>query len=300
MSYFQTPEFPVLAWKHTIESDITVAVEYNSVSYNGTLAAGDYWGFTTNTTNTASSDSLLGVLASTIEDVLNDPAKHNLSVALSGSHSWTGGSENSLIGSISVEAGSIAASNVEVNLSSNASDFGSDGVGNDLTISNISLNGSTDFSLAGYWAPYDKAVRDDRDYQDSAYSVLNITGNSTSIVKWGDQRIRRVLTFPIVYAAYIFDYRASDSGFADPAERNVLDPNNLLQNFKTAVAGTSSDFTIRVFEDHGKYRSGRVVDTKALTSLESYISDISARGAMFEVTIPMVDLGDSGVVGGAT
>ena len=302
MAYFSetTPQYPVISWKHNIADDITVSVEYNSVSFDGTLAAGDYWGFGMDGSGDATSDSLLGILAATIQGVLNDPAKHNLAVTLSGEYVWTGGDPNSLIGRINVDAGTIAASNVEVTLSSNKSDFGSDGVGVDLTISNISLSGSTDFSLAGYWAPYNASVLDDRDFQDTTFAVESISGDSTSVVKWGTQKIKRVLTFPVVYAAYVFAYRAGESGFASPAERNVLDPNNLLENLKTAVAGTATDFTLRVYQDDGEYRSGRVIDADKLQSLESYISDISARGAMYEVTIPLVDLGDAGVVGGAT
>ena len=302
MAYFSetTPQYPVISWKHNIAADITVSVEYNSVSFDGTLAAGDYWGFALDSAGDADADSLIGILASTVEDVLNDPAKHNLAVTLSGHYAWTGGDPNSLIGRITVDAGTIAASNVEVTLSSNKPDFGSDGVGVDFTISNISLNGSTDFSLAGYWAPYNASVLDDRDFQDTTFAVESVTGDSTSVVKWGTEKIKRILTFPVVYAAYVFAYRASEAGFASPAERNVLDPNNLLQGLKAAVAGTASDFTLRVYQDDGEYRSGRIVDSSKLKSLESYIKDISARGAMFEVTIPMTDLGDAGVVGGAT
>ena len=302
MAYFSetTPEYPVISWKHNLAANITVSVEYNSVSFDGVIAAGDYWGFTLDSSGDAEADSLMGILASTVEDVLNDPAKHNLAVTLSGEYAWTGGDPNSLIGRINVDAGTIAASNVEVTLSSNKADFGSDGVGVDLTISNISLRGSTDFSVAGYWAPYNASVLDDRDFQDTTFAVESISGNSTSVVKWGTQKIKRVLTFPVVYAAYVFAYRASESGFATPAQRNVLDPNNLLQNLKTAVAGTASDFTLRVYQDDGEYRSGRVIDADKLQSLESYISDISARGALYEVTIPLIDLGDAGVVGGAT
>lgn len=302
MAYFSetTPQYPVISWKHNIAADITVSVEYNSVSFDGTLAAGDYWGFGMDGSGDATSDSLLGILAATIQGVLNDPAKHNLAVTLSGEYVWTGGDPNSLIGRINVDAGTIAASNVEVTLSSNKSDFGSDGVGVDLTISNISLSGSTDFSLAGYWAPYNASVLDDRDFQDTTFAVESISGDSTSVVKWGTQKIKRVLTFPVVYAAYVFAYRAGESGFASPAERNVLDPNNLLENLKSAIAGTATDFTLRVYQDDGEYRSGRVVDSSKLRSLESYLKDISARGAMYEVTLPLTDLGDAGVVGGAT
>jgi hypothetical protein len=303
MAYFSstTPDYPVITWEHNIAADITVTVEYNSVSYNGTIAAGDYWGFAMNSSSEADADSLMGILASTVEDVLTDPAKHNLSVTLSAEYDWSTTTPYVLIGRINVDSGTIPASNVEITLSSNKADFGSNGLSaDDITISNISLNGSTDFSVAGFWAPYNKSVLDDRDYVDTTYSVESISGDSTSVVKWGTQKTKRVLTFPVVYAAYIFAYRAGDSGFADPADRNVLDPNNLLQNLKSAVAGTGSDFTLRIYQDEGEYRSGRVVDSDKLQSLESYIKDISARGAMYEVTIPMTDLGDAGVVGGAT
>ncbi len=299
MAYFSdtTPEFPVITWLYTIDSAFDVSVTYNAATFSGSFPAGSYWGFGTETSGDASSDSLMGQLASVVEDIMQDPAKHNVAAAqFDGGYAWSSGDVIALRGQI-IGSGFVPATDVEVTLTSNNSVFGSDGTSPDFDISSITFTGSGDWNVAGYWSPYQKTVYDERDYLDTVFGAEAIDSNSTSVVRWGSQKTNRMLEFPDVYAAYVYQYRRVLEVFSSAAKTNTSDPNNLLENLRNAAINTGSDFTYRIYQDDGEYREGRLIQGDKLASLDAFIEDVSARGARWRVSIPFRDLGTS--TGGA-
>ncbi len=294
-----TPEFPVISWLHNIESDILIEVTYDSATYSGTINSGYYWGFATDSSGDADNDSLMGVLAAAVEDVMTDAAKHNEpACVITGGYQWETGSVIALVGTMNL-SGFTPATSIEVQImtAGEASTFGSDGSNPDFNIGAIVI-GKGDFNVAGFWAPYQKTVYDEREYKDTVFGSEGLTTNTTSVVKWGSQRTNRLLEFPIVYASYIFQYRRELDGFSTPARTDKDDPNNLLQTLRDAALETSTDFTYRIYQDDGEYREGRLVQSRSLESLDSFLTDVSGRGAIWKVSIPFRDLNVS--VGGAT
>ncbi len=299
MSYFSdtTPEFPVISWLYNIPDAFVVSVIYNAATFVSTFSAGNYWGFANDSSNVADADSLMGALATAVQEAMTNPAKHNVPAAvIEGGYEWSTGDTIALRGSLTA-SGFVMATDIRVVVSQTSMQpvFGSDGTSPDFDI--IAGVGYGDFNVAGFWAPYQKTVYDERGYRDTTYGSEGIDSNSTSVVRWGSQKINRLLEFPDVYAAYVYEYRRVLAVFSTPARTDPTDPNNLLQNLRDAAIDTGSNFTYRIYQDDGEYREGRIIESDRLQSLESFVDDVSARGARFKVSIPFRDLGTS--VGGA-
>jgi len=297
MSYIQSPEFPVITWLQDIPAAITVNVLYNAKTEVGTVPIGQYWGFGTDLSGDASSDSLMGVIASTVQETFTNPLKHNVPGALIGAgYEWSSGTDITLNGFMS-SSGFAPVSDIEVSLLSSNEIWGSDGTSPDFDITTITNKGFSDFNIASFFSPYQKTWYDERDYTDTVYGARSISGDNTSIVRWGTQTTNRLIEFPNVYAAYVYAYRRQLAEFSTPAHTEIADPNNLLENMRNAAIDTGNNFTFRIYQDDGQYRQGRLIQGDRLNSLESYVSDVSARGARFKVSIPFIDLGTS--TGGA-
>ncbi len=288
-----TPEYPIISWKVPIALG-TIDVTYNGSTFSGDLSAGSFWGFATAAT-AATSDSLMGHLAQAVEAVMTDPAKHNIAAAtIVGSYEWSTGSEVVLKGRLKSSGFSPATDIViEINLPELEPIFGL-ASGSDYTISSITALGFSDFSVDGFWAPQSKSVYDDRDFENTSFTAASLSGDNLTTVQWGDEKVFRILQFPVVYAAYIFKYRRVLDVFSGPAQTDVDDPNNLLQNLQAAVSGTNTNFRLRVYSDDGEYRVAYMRSQELMNSTKGFLEDISARGAMFSVTIPLRDLGDDG------
>jgi len=289
-----TPDYPIISWKVPITVG-TIDVTYDGATETGTISAASLWGFATAVGGVAEADSLMGVLAATVQGVMTDPAKHNVAAAvITGGYEWSTGSEVVLKGKLTA-SGFAPATNivVEFNLAAHEPIFGVSAGGN-YTISSITSTGFSEFSLDGFWAPQSKSVYDDRDFENTSFTAASLSGNNLTTVQWGDEKVFRILQFPVVYAAYIFDYRRVLDVFSGPAQTDPDDPNNLLQNLQAAVSATNSNFRLRVYQDDGEYRLAYMRDQNLMNSAKGFLEDISARGAMFSVTIPLRDLGDDG------
>tara|TARA_B100000497_G_C7607228_1_gene364660 strand:+ start:191 stop:1081 length:891 start_codon:yes stop_codon:yes gene_type:complete len=290
MSYFDqtTPEYPIISWIESVPA-MNIDVTYDGVTEQTSVPASSLWGFATDSSGVADADSLLGYLAEAVQD--NLVAEHGIALAtVTGGYEWrTDGSEIVLKGKLTL-SGFTPATNVVVELDTNHSIFGLE-VSGDYTIPSV-VSGYSDFSAAGYWAPYNKTVYDDRTFENTSFSAETISGDNLSVVKWGDRKTFRILEFPTVYAAYVYEYRRELAVFSDPAGTNVDDPNNLLINLQTAASATNTNFKLRIYQDDGEYRLGYLFDQELMTSSTGFLEDISARGAMFKVTIPLRDLGD--------
>jgi len=141
----------------------------------------------------------------------------------------------------------------------------------------------TKFNSAGYFSPYPNFVA--RDFQsviDPVFITENSTGTVIEVVRWGSKKTDRTIEFPTVYAADVYLYRRENAGFATPAERDVADPNNLLENLFTA-AGEGSPF--RIYETDEDYNLANIVDQNMVRDMSKAVTDISGRGAMYEVAV---------------
>jgi hypothetical protein len=288
-----TPEFPIITWKAAVPANV-VNVTYNSSTFTGTMAADDHWGYASAVGGDADVDSLMYVLAAVVQDVMTDAAKHNVAAAvITPAYEWTTSGDLILRGKLTASGFAMATSIVVTMATATEPTFGLAASGN-YTISSVTSIGRSDWSLAGYWAPYNKTVWDDRDYENTSFSAQSLSGDSLSVVKWGDTKTYRILQFPTVYAAYVYAYRKELAVFADVARVDSADPNNLLENLQVAAAASNTNFKFRTYQDDGEYRLGYLVEQDLLNSMKGFVEDISARGAIFQVSIPFRDLGNDG------
>jgi hypothetical protein len=289
-----TPDYPIISWKVPVTAG-TINVTYNLATFSADISAASLWGFATAVGGVAEADSLMGVLAAAVQDAMTDPAKHNVAAAvITGGYEWSTGTEIVLKGKLSASGFAPATDIVvEFNLAAHEPIFGT-GTGGNYTLDSISGIGFSDFSLDGFWAPQSKSVYDDRDFENTSFTAASLSGNNLTTVQWGDEKVFRILQFPVVYAAYIFEYRRVLDVFSGPAQTDTADPNNLLQNLQAAVSASNTNFRLRVYQDDGEYRLAYMRDQNLMNSAKGFLEDISARGAMFSVTIPLRDLGADG------
>jgi hypothetical protein len=298
MAYLSTttPEYPIITWQVTIP-DISITVRIGIISDTITIPAGDYWGYAENTAGVALNTSLMGILADRVQECLRGGGDIGnfsglSSIVIAGSYEWR------LAGDVRYLAGKLQflvdtpSSNIQVTIPTNNSDFGSDGTAPDFSISTITTVGYSDFNLAGYWAPYNQTVYDERRSERQTFQTEAAYQNNIQTISWGPSKTRRLLQFPFVYAAYVYQYRRALSVFSEAAQTDTDDPNNLLDNlFEAAGDGLQ----MRIYQDEGEYRLGTVVGPD-MNDLQTWLDDISGRGALWSVDILFVDQGS---VGGA-
>lgn len=310
MAYFSqtTPDFPVISSQVTIPS---VTVEVESVStgtfFSRTIAPGDYWGYDNVYSGTAgtyvnSSNSLLGTLANQVTDILTvDFGLAGLNVF--SQQDWVLGPPHAIRSRFFVVGGGLP-SDFIVRVLSEAETFGltpavGTGIGS-FTISSITLQGLTDFNAAGYFAPYNLTVLDDRRFTREVYQRESSFATPISTNVWGITKTRRVISFPFVYASYCFNYRRELTEFSTPASTFTIDPNNTLQAYLENVADGRQS---RIYQDNatpttsgGQYREGVYVG-EGLQDTANVTEDVSGNGQLFSVSLEFVDQGS---IGGAT
>jgi hypothetical protein len=104
---------------------------------------------------------------------------------------------------------------------------------------------TTTFNVGGFWAPSGVSgdvTRTTR--QRAASSSSEMSGLSTDVVNWGevaDIEVRSTL-FPVANA---FTWYATQAIYAQKAQRNVNDPNNI---FEKMLAAAATGLTFRVYE----------------------------------------------------
>lgn len=295
-SIFNSPFYPVVSWQPDFDDAVNEVV-ITSVDIVGSpltvqLSGSNYWGFadvTPGSTGSCADNSLAGWLRGQINGNLVAGQ-----TAVSASYSWPTSTELGVPRTVYTRV-DVSAMQIEFKRNGSASTELASRFGFDSSTVNFNtITGllATDWNSEGYWAPYPMyTVGDIRNYIDPVFITENGDGTVIESIRWGSRKSDRRLTWPIVYAADIFEYRRTNAGFAGPAGRDTADPNNLLENCMIA-AGAGSLF--RIYSNEGVYRLGYIYNQDSVRDLSTNIEDISARGAMYEVNINFRDLGNDG------
>jgi hypothetical protein len=298
MAYFDqtTPEFPICSWQISLPlTAVTVENVGTGISFIRNIPAGDYWGYNPvwNGIESVANpiDSLIGILAQTVEDILNlDFADPGLP-QLVGKQNWVVNPGSTYLRPrIEVAAGFTSADYLvtvpvpEV--------FGFSPTGETLVQLTGLLNAT--YNSSGYFSPYNETVLDDRKNTREIYQRESSFAAPISTNIWGVTKTRRVLSWPFVYAAYVYRYRRVLPVFADAAKVLSDDPNNLLENW---IEGVADGRVTRVFQDEasaasiaGEYRFGVVVGDP-LRDTSAALEDVSGNGQIFSTTIEIIDQG---------
>jgi hypothetical protein len=292
-----TPEFPVISWLVDLPAttiDVTADFGAGVATFSDTIPAGQYWGFNTDATGLsldapAGEVSLMGALAAIVQAILQDPAKFNIPGALvAATRLWREAGGIRYLATEFNAAGvpGLVAPGITISFPGGNEEFFGEKTGGTILINNLTLLGYNEINNAGYYSPYNLTVLDTRNYQNTVYAAESISGNRTAVVSWGNEKEGRVLTFPFVYAAYVFDYRRSLAVFSNVALTDVADPNNLLQRVREAAVAGGDNFIFRVFQDNAEYSESYLIQQDRLETLDAYTDDVSGNGQLFSVTIP--------------
>jgi hypothetical protein len=306
MSYINTPSFPVISWDVTIQTPIVITLRGDfgggPVTSTVTVTAGTYKGFNTNSLGRADAGSLWGDLGFKIQAELQNPAAFNQVGALVFVEpEWRTNVSGALAQTASYLAHKIRITGTAAPVANFEIEFPSDAVCELYGVEPASVGGSriitfpflvsplesfNDMNSAGYWAPYQLSVVETRDIQTTVFANQRLSGGGVDVVRWGDDRERSVMTFPYVFAAYIWAYRAERTEFAGPADRYTYDPNNLLETLKEVATQTGvQDFFL--FQDNGARAEITLPEAAGLQNFEALITeDVSGNGQLLQVTIP--------------
>jgi hypothetical protein len=300
MSYLSTttPDFPVISWLvtlPTIDVDVTADFGAGPLTFTRTIPAGtQLWGFNTDALGVDQPDSILGAVAAAAEDIIiND---FGVAGTVTCTRLWNNtGTVNYLAGRFDY-AGPAPVGNIVISFPlAGTESFVGEPSGGVITISNLTGFGFNAFNCAGYFAPYNLTVLDNRNFENTVYSAESISGNRLEVVSWGNEKEGRVLTFPFVYAAYLYDYRRALAVFSDVALTDPDDPNNLLQRLREAAL-SASNFEFRVFQDNAEYSTSYITQQSRLENLNDYAEDVSGAGQLFSVTIPFRTISKTGAL----
>lgn len=287
----QTPEFPVITWPTTIvDNEVTISIVVNGgTPVLAPIPAGTYYGYESDATGKATTSSFAGAVA----EAFNDATIPGFPAAgLRADYSYN--SSGRLV--TTYTRGGIIA-NITIDFVSGSTWTLDDlGVSGPLTWTTNPLVNTVvnDFNSAGYWHPNQPTCYDERIQARKAFVTEGIYTPVVSVVQWGPTKVKRTLTLPTTYAAYIWLYRRTDSAFATPAQVSTSDPNNLLE-YVYEEASDGAEF--RIYEDNAAYRTGYISSQEAVSNFDAWVEDVSARGAIWEVKIPFLDTGS---VGGAS
>lgn len=292
MPNFSTPNFPIVTWQYDFTTSTNV-VEVSGTDITGSpatinLTSKNLWGFdydSIGAAGTCSSSSISGWLRDQINLLISSGANlvanwawPSTLPANQGTPStrWTRATGNNITltfkrnGSASTELAAV---------------FGFNGSSETIT----TFGKNTDWNSAAYWSPYPQyTCRDMRNIIAPVFISENSDGTIVEAVNWGAEKTDRILEYPTVYAADIWLYRRQNADFATPANRETGDPNNLLQNMFSAGRFGAA---MRIWENTSYYRNAFMTDQDKLRSMEKSLDDISARGAMYEVSLLFRDLG---------
>jgi len=287
-SYIDTPNYPVVSWQLVLDGTDLVSVTIGGTTHSSVIPAGSYYGFATDASGVPTSDSLAYQVAAVIQDIIvNDFGVAAYTCTASYLFLAPGYPRTRFVRShmsapatvVTITGGSISIKDLGFNTTMEWD--------HDIFQTGI----SSDYSGAGFWAPNNLTVYDDRNRTVTSFVTEGIYTSSVSAVQWGSPKTRCLLTIPLTYAAFIYLYRRQDSGFSDVAQTDVDDPNNLLENlFEQASVGTE----FRIYQSAGKYWTAYMTDSSKINDMNSNLEDVSGRGAIWSVTLSFLLLEASG------
>ena len=290
-----TPEFPVISWLVDLPAtqvEVTADFGAGPLTFSRLIPAGSYWGFNTNAAGVdlilAPETTIMGALAAAIQDIL--VVDFGLGAAvITPEREWRIGPPTTFLATKFVAAGvpGLLAPGIQVSFPGGGEEFFGVTVGASITINNLTLFGYNDYNNSGYFAPYNLTALDTRNFQNTVFAAESISGNRTEVVSWGNEKEDRVLTFPFVFAAYVYDYRRQLAVFSSVANTDPDDPNNLLQRVREAAVAGGQNFIFRVFQDNAEYSESYLITQGNLENLDTYLGeDVSGNGQLWSVSIP--------------
>jgi hypothetical protein len=319
MAQIDNPEFPVIAWKYPINPDYTIYVERNAVVKTVKLSPdletdadgnyliygygfGDFNPLLTNTHHTAAviAEALTLLFTSSLVDT-NDgrtpEGGFNLAAGTVTGFYEIGLSDKSFpTVKLSVSISAISTIPIDVNFldggvtNEEYKQFGFTGPlgpGRSFTVLGIGSTRtiSADYPGDGLWAPNNYICYEDRNFQRD--TIINSSAFDTStyrVENWSTNRELMVLSYPVVGAEFIFEYRRADSRFS--IFTIPEDPNNLLENLFVA-AQEGQVFNI-YWSTSIEVESFSIQDESYVQDFKSQLTDASGRGRLWDIVIPFV------------
>jgi hypothetical protein len=318
MAQISNPEFPCVSWKYPINPDYTISVERNGVTKTVKLnpaletdADGNYliYGYGFGNFNSALTDThhtaaviaealtllFTSALANT-NDGRTPSGGFNLATGtVTGSYVLGISDKSFPTAFFSVPATATATFPLIVSFldggvtNEEYLQFGFTGpIGSSRTFATVITLSSTfraDYPGDGLWAPNNYICYEDRNFQrDTIINGAAFDQSTFRTVNWSTNRELMVLSYPVVGAEFIFEYRRADSRFS--IYTIPEDPNNLLENmFVAAQQGQvfniywSTSIAVEKFS---------IQDQAYVQDFKSQLEDASGRNRYFNVTIPFV------------
>jgi len=264
------PTHPIFSWKPTIVG--TVDWDDGSSSDTIDLAAeigSGYWGWDSSVANAASAASIQGRLAALLTSATV--------ATVSAAYTWPDGDAAPPLSKYTTSVDL----DLEFSTAAVAAQFGFPaGTPTVVTIPAVAPL-AANFTDAGHWQPSTRGGFDERwDVNPNVGITETIDGSTIKLRTWGGSLTSRAFSFPTVLVANIRSDAAAETSQAAAAQRNILDPNSLLEELVRAARtpeNTDDARAFRVFTAAGVYRTCYFVDPSQVTDLETLCSNASVR-----------------------
>jgi len=264
------PTHPVFSWKPTIVG----TVDWDDGSSTGTIdlstdIGSGYWGWDSDGSNVASAASIQGRLAALLTSVTV--------ATVSASYTWPDGDAAPPLSKYTTSVDL----DLEFSTAAVAKQFGFPaGTPTVVTIPAVAPLAAS-LTDAGHWQPSTRGGFDERwEVNPNVGITETVDGSARKLRTWGASLTSRAFSFPTVLVANIRADAAADVSQAAAAQRNIVDPNSLLEGL--VLAGRTPENTddaraFRVFTAAGVYRTCYFVAPSQVSKLETLCSNASVR-----------------------
>jgi len=262
------PSHPVFSWRPTIVGSLNWddGVTTGTINLASDVAA-TYWGWSSDGSDNAQADSIQGRLAALLTTATT--------ATVTAAYTWPDGTAAPPVTAYT--------SNVTLDL-----DFTTDAAAQQFGFPDTStfqitnlIAKSADFTDAGHWQPSCYGGYDERwDENPNVGITESLDGSTRKLRTWGASLTSRAFMAPSVLVANIRSDAAAEASQATAAQRDVADPNSLLEMMVQAARSpenTDDARAFRVFTAAGVYRTCYFVDPSQVTAIESLCSNASAR-----------------------
>jgi hypothetical protein len=276
------PKHPIYSWRPTITGSVNWddGVTTGTIDLSADLGS-SYWGYSSDGSNNANSDSIQGRLAARLQAVTS-------ATAVSADYAWPLGDA----APPQTKYFTDVALTLTFSSDAAAQQFGYVD-SNPVAWSAVAAN-FADFTDAGHWQPSCYGGSDERwEVNPNVGVTETIDGSSRKLRTWGATLTDRALVHPTVMVANIRSDAAADTSQAAMAQRDTSDPNSLLENMIEAARepeSTDNARAFRVYTDAGVYRTCYWLDTDQITDLAGLCSSQSAR-RIWSVSLNLRDNG---------
>jgi hypothetical protein len=316
MAQIDVPQFPIIAWQYSISPNYVLSVTRNSITKTVLLnpdietdidgnyliygyGQGTFSSLDPNTHHTAA------VLAEALTLILTAPVTAAARLPAGGFNIPTGTVTGSYVLGLSdksfptvflsVPATATALFPITVDFLAGGisneeyKQFGFTGPGGSSrtfnTVITLTSTFAADYPGDGLWAPNNYICYEDRNFQrDTIINSAAFDQSTFRTVNWSTNRELMVLTYPVVNAEFVFEYRRVDPRFS--IYTIPADPNNLLENmFVVAQQGQVFNIFWNLSDPTEKFS---IQDESYVQDFKGQLEDASGRGRNWNITIPFV------------